>query len=233
MRQMLAAELQPAFHRRGSRRSFQYDGFHHSLHRMPRALPGPEARVARPAGRMALSGTRIGGGSGCRTEIRRDERSPAVAVHQHRIGFCTGLAVDDHHTGPFGSEMLVAPGEQRPQHRPKIASGFGQHVFVARRSFAIAAAFEQTRFDQGLEPPRQDVGRNPQALLKLVEPRQAERRIAQNEDAPPLADPLQAAGDRALHVAEALAPHGFAPQLTCMLQAIWGPAIIMQVNFAS
>ena len=86
----------------------------------------------------------------------------------------------------------------------------GQDVFVARRSFAVAAAFEQPGFDQGLEPSRQDIGRDPEALLELIEPRQPERRIAQNEYAPPLPDPLEAAGDRALHVAEALAPHGSA-----------------------
>jgi len=69
-------------------------------------------------------------------------------------------------------KLLVAPGEQRPQHRPRVAAGFGQDVFVARRSFAIASAFEQALFDHGFEPSRQDVGRNAQVLLELVEPRQ-------------------------------------------------------------
>src|SRR5215469_10690302 len=158
---------------------------------------------------MAPSSTPVGGRSRSRTEIRRHKRATTIAVHEDGIGLDAGFAVDHHHAGSFGSEMPVAPGEQRPQHRPKVAPGISQDVFVARWSFAVAAAFEQTRFDQGLEPSCQNVGRDPEALLELIEARQSERRIAQDEDAPPLPDPLQAAGDRALHVAKALAPHRF------------------------
>src|SRR5208282_3493884 len=179
--------------------------------------------TARPQGGgprwVAPSRARVGGRSRGRTKGRRDQRATGFTVHQHGIGLRPGLAVDNDDTGALGSEMLVAPSEQCPQHRPKLATGLGQDVFVARRSFAVAAALEQTRFDQSLEPARQDIGCNPEALLELVKPRQAERRIAQNENAPPLPDPLQAAGDRALHVAEALMPHGFAPRVTCMLKA--------------
>ena len=160
---------------------------------------------------MALPGARVGGRPRSRAKIRLDERATALAVHQDGVGLRAGLAVDDHDTGAFGSEMLVAPGEQRPQHRPKVAAGLGQDVFVARRSFAIAAAFEQAFLDQGIEPPRQHVGRDPRLSWNSSKPRQSERRVAQNEDAPPLADPLQAAGDGALHVAEALAPHRARP----------------------
>src|SRR5262249_24300967 len=117
------------------------------------------------------------------------------------------------------SEMPVAPGEQRPQHRTKVAAGISQDIPVARWSFAVAAAFEQTRFDQRLEASCQDVGSDPEALLELIEARQSERRIAPAEGAPPLPDPLQAAGDRALHVAKALASH-WLTLLTCMLKVI-------------
>src|SRR3984893_17456887 len=105
--------------------------------------------------------------------------------------------------------MLVAPSEQRPQHRPKVTAGLRQQIFVARRSFDVAATLEQAGFDQDLQAPRQDIGCDSQALLELIETGQAVRRIAQNEDAPPFPDALEAAGDRALHVAEALVPHGF------------------------
>ena len=37
-RQMPASELQPAFHRGGGRGSLQYDGFHHSLHRIAKSF---------------------------------------------------------------------------------------------------------------------------------------------------------------------------------------------------
>src|SRR5262249_20948963 len=60
-----------------------------------------------------------------------------------------------------------------------------------------------------------------EVVLKLVEPAEAVERVPQDQDAPPLADPLEAAGDRALHVAETLAPHRFA-LVACMLQAYMG-----------
>src|SRR6516162_554492 len=185
---------------------------------IPKALPVLQLRLLAHH-RMAPSSTRVGGRSRSRTEIRRHKRATTIAVHQDRIGLDAGLAVDHHHAGSFGSEMPVAPGEQRPQHRPKVAAGISQDVPVARWSFAVAAAFEQTRFDQRLEASCQDVGRDPEALLELIEARQSERRIAQDEDAPPLPDPLQAASDRALHVAKTLAPHR-SRSLTCILQAI-------------
>jgi hypothetical protein len=60
--------------------------------------------------------------------------------------------------------------------RPLIAKDQTQGFagLSARRSLAVAAAFEKTRFDQGLEPPRQNVRGDPEALLELVEARQPE-----------------------------------------------------------
>ncbi len=46
--------------------------------------------------------------------------------------------VDDHDACPFGREMLVAPGQQRPQHRAEIAAALGQHILVARRPVTVA-----------------------------------------------------------------------------------------------
>src|SRR5262249_50446871 len=92
--------------------------------------------------------------------------------------------------------------------RAKVAAGLRHNVFVARRPLAIAAALEQACLDQGLEPPRENVGRDTEALLEFIEPRQAVEGVAQDEHAPPLTHSLQAAGDRTLHLAKALAPHG-------------------------
>ena len=111
------------------------------------------------------------------------------------------------HARALGREVLVAPGEQRDQHRAEIAAARGQHIFVARRMLAVAPALQQPGLDQRIEPPRQHVGGDAEALLELIEARQAVQGVAQDEDAPPLAHPLEAAGDRARHVVEALALH--------------------------
>jgi hypothetical protein len=51
------------------------------------------------------------------------------------------------------------------------------------------------------------VGRDPETVLKLIESGEAMERIAQNENAPPLAHMLQAAGNRAHHPAKAFSLH--------------------------
>ena len=115
--------------------------------------------------------------------------------------------IDQLHARALGREVLVAPGEQRDQHRTEIAPARGRHVFVARRPLAVAAALQQPGVDQGIEPPRQHVGGDVEAFLKFIEAPQAVQGVPQDEDAPPFADPLQAAGDRARHAVEVLALH--------------------------
>ena len=51
----------------------------------------------------------------------------------------------------------------------------------------------------------EDIGADIEALPKLLEPGRTQVRVAQDEDAPPLADPFQGAGDRASLGFEALA----------------------------
>ena len=63
------------------------------------------------------------------------------------------------------------------------------------------------RIDQPVEPPCQRIGHDAETVLEFIEPGEAVERIAQNEDAPPLAHPLQAAGYRAYHPAEAFSLH--------------------------
>src|SRR5579883_3601405 len=169
------------------------------------SLPG----LVQP-GSVRVSAARplVGGRSRRRAEAWAGERLAARAIDQHRIDRLARLRVDYDDARPFGREMLVVPGEQRQQHGTEIAAALGQHIFGTRRPLAITPALEQAARHQRAEPPRQDVGRDVEALLELVEARQALEGVAQNQDAPPFADALEAAGDRALHGAEAFALHG-------------------------
>ena len=72
---------------------------------------------------------------------------------------------------------------------------------------SVALAFQQSGIDQGIEPARQHVGGDAEAFLELIEPPQAMKSVPQDEDAPPFAYPLQAAGDRARHAVEVFALH--------------------------
>ena len=108
---------------------------------------------------------------------------------------------------PSGAKCRLPQASSATRTGAEIASARGQQVFVARRPLAVAAALQQPRLDQGVEAPRQHVGRDAEALLELVEARHPVQRVAQDEHAPPFAHALEAAGDRTRHVAEALALH--------------------------
>src|ERR1700756_2152163 len=79
---------------------------------------------------VATPGACVGRRSRGRTKIRLGEKPTTLAVHQHRIGLLPSPAVGDDDTGTLGGEMPIAPGEQRPQHWPKVAAGLRQHIFV-------------------------------------------------------------------------------------------------------
>jgi hypothetical protein len=64
--------------------------------------------------------------------------------------------------------------------------------------------------------------------LELVKARQALQGIPKDQNAPPLADSLQAAGDRAFHIVKTLAPHGVIKPVTFVMQLSLIP-IILQV----
>ena len=135
------------------------------------------------------------------------DRPAAVAVGQDGVGDLAGVAVGQQQAGAFRGEMAVAPREQGLEHIAEITAARGEQIFVARRALAVAPALQQPRFDQRLQAPGQHVGRDVEALLEFIEAGEALEGIAQDQDAPPFPHTLQAAGDRALQIAEAFMLH--------------------------
>jgi len=150
----------------------------------------------------------IGAKSGDEDITRSGDPLAGGAVDQHRFDWRAGAPVGEPHRGTFRGEVPVAPGEQGEQHRAEVPAALGQHVFVARRMLAVAAALQETGGDEGIEPPSQYAGSDAEALLEFIETPQAIECIAQDQDRPPLADAFEAAGDPAFHNAEAFALHG-------------------------
>jgi hypothetical protein len=148
-----------------------------------------------------------GGGTGRECVGGLGDGPAGTAVDKHRIGGDAGFGIEELHARPLGGEVLVAPGEQRDEHRAKITSARGRHIFVARRALAVEPALEQPGLHEAIEPPGQHVGSDAEALLEFVEAPQPVQGVAQDEDAPPLAHMLEAAGDRAGHGIEACALH--------------------------
>src|SRR5437899_2399976 len=165
-------------------------------------------RRGRTIGRCVPSSGALAGGGTCRECVLRFlDRPPASAINEDWLDGRAGLGVDKQHARAFRRKVLVAPGEQRNEDGTEIAPARGQQIFVARRPFAVTAARQNARVDQGIEPSRQGIRRDPETLLELIEPRQPVERITQNENAPPLAHALETAGDRAYHPAKTFSLH--------------------------
>lgn len=93
--------------------------------------------------------------------------------------------------------MAITPFRQRQQHHAEIAAARREVVFVARRGAAVAHLLQQSVIDQFLQAARQNIGRDVAAFLELVKAGKAREGIAQDHDAPAVADAAQAAGDGA------------------------------------
>jgi hypothetical protein len=69
---------------------------------------------------------------------------------------------------------------------------------VARRATLIGPSHEDLLLDQPLEPCLQDVARDTQPALKVIEPRRPDEAFAQHEQCPAFTDDLEDPGDRAV-----------------------------------
>ena len=109
--------------------------------------------------------------------------------------------------GAAGSRPAVAPLAHRRDDVPQIAALLRQQIVVPQRPLPIRDALEHARVDKPLQALRQHVAGDAEARLELVEARVAEEHVAEDQQRPPLAHDLEALGDRAVHVGEALALH--------------------------
>src|SRR5690242_13974291 len=94
----------------------------------------------------------------------------------------------------------VAPVDHRHRDRPKVAALGGETVLVPLRVVLVAAPLEHPLRHQAVEPVREDRAGHAQAALEVVEPADAEERVAHDQHRPALAHDLERASDRAVLV---------------------------------
>jgi len=119
------------------------------------------------------------------------------------------------HGRAAGRRVLVAPLHQRDEDRPEIDALAREPVLEALRTLLVARAPQDTLVDQALEPRLQDVARDPEVALEVVEAAGAEEGVAQDQQRPALADELERAGDRAVLAALCVPKH------SCIIQRTW------------
>ena len=135
---------------------------------------------------------------------RRSGRSVSTAVVCSPQVVCTMA----HRLVALADDPLVAPLAQRDEHRPQRLALVGEHVVVAargpRRSSGARARRASTSVSSRVG---QDVAGDAEPLLELLEAGDAEEGVAQDQQRPPLADHLERAGDRAVHLLERGSAH--------------------------
>ncbi len=83
--------------------------------------------------------------------------------------------------------MGVGPIDQRHQHRIERLAPVGQPVFVAQGAVLISLAAQHAGPLQLAQPVRQHMPRDPQPVLHLLEPANAQKAIAQHQHGPAVA----------------------------------------------
>src|SRR6202008_2109670 len=101
-------------------------------------------------------------------------------------------AMDQGHRRPrFVAEPGVAPSHHRDQHGIKLESLPGQPILDAAAVAFAASAVENSVAHEVAQPRAQDVAGDSDALLKLVKAVASEKRLAQYQHRPALADHRQ------------------------------------------
>jgi hypothetical protein len=158
-------------------------------------------------GPISPSNACVRGGAWGECVFRAIHGAAGCRIDKHRLHRFACIAVDEMDAYALRREMPIAPGQQRQHHGAEIVAALREHILITRRALGLAAALHQPRLDQRVQPPRQHVRRNAKAFLERVEARQPVHGVAENENAPPFADTLEAACDRAWHGVEAFALH--------------------------
>lgn len=91
--------------------------------------------------------------------------------------------------------VAVAPFDQHDQGWSEFASLLGEDVLRTAGALGVGNALQQPFIAHQLESVAEDVRRDPESLLELLESRRAEDGIAQDQQRPALTDDLERAGN--------------------------------------
>src|ERR1700722_8312422 len=139
----------------------------------------------------ALGATRVCGGRAARDrdDFARSEMISAMRADHVGSSLCaTDAMYQGHRRSRFVAEPRVTPSHHRDQHGIEFESLARQPIFDATAVTFAARAIEDAVAHQVAQPRAQDVARNSGALLKLVEAVASEKRLAQYQHRPALAD---------------------------------------------
>src|SRR6266496_1644235 len=94
------------------------------------------------------------------------------------------------------AQVVIAPLAKRGQRDVQVETLLRQLVLVPLRALAVQDPLEHALVDQSVEPVRQHVAGDAEALLEFVEAVQTEQDVADDQQRPALADNLERSRDR-------------------------------------
>src|SRR5262245_11606374 len=179
------------------------------------------------AGREPSNGIPRGAGARDGPEVSARDRQ-AVGVGDAKPGDPPSRApiLDDHGLVPAPEDPLVGPLAQRGQHGQQRLTLAGQPVLEPLALAPHVHTLEDPVVDQMLEPCGEDVLGDAEAALEVPETTDAEEGVAHDEEGPPVPQDLEGLTDPAVHVGEALPPHGpsIAPDVWLHQATKWASA---------
>src|ERR1700730_8482191 len=181
--------------------------------------PDPHARCNRraawsgpapqPLGDESGAGRGAAAGSGKDIDsLVRDGLAALRAAHPGDELRSASAVAEPNRRALFRPDPPVAPGGQGHEHGHQVAAGVGERVLVAGRALAVPVTFNDAVVDQRVQTGRQQVSRDLEVVGELVEARQAQVKVSQDERRPPVANHLEASGHGAVHAGKACLPHG-------------------------
>ena len=92
--------------------------------------------------------------------------------------------------------VVVAPLPQADERDMKVAALSGQVVLVPLRPFLIGNSLEDSFVDQPAKTVGENLPRDPEISLELIESTQSQQSVTNDQECPSLADYLEGARDR-------------------------------------
>src|SRR5713226_3044761 len=113
----------------------------------------------------------VGAGSGHGAHVGQFQALAAVGVDQHRLERPAVAAIDEIHrlAAARSDAKAVAPLLQPDDDGEQGSALVGQAIFMAQRTLAVGGLAEDAGLDKFLQPRRQDIARDAEIFLEVVE----------------------------------------------------------------
>lgn len=142
-----------------------------------------------------LEVARGGTGAGLSGDGAGLEGFAARGARHHGLDHMAARGVTKHERGSFRCGPLVAPLTHRGDDRPQVAAPIGEPVLKARRPVLVRDTVEDLDVHQLAQSVVQHVASDSESSLEVVETADAQERVTDDQQAPPLAHHLKTLGE--------------------------------------